>query len=74
MELNYLKWEHKIIFPHPHHETISWSRSNFIETKVKKSLKIKRNPWNKIIWSEKQKFFSPTPTMRQSHGLVVKKF
>ena len=36
MELNNLKWEHKILFPHPHHETISWSRGE----KVLKSMKL----------------------------------
>ena len=37
MELNNLKWEHKILFPHPHHETVSWSRGE----KVLKSMKSK---------------------------------
>ena len=45
--ISWWKWgEKKILFPHPHHETISWSRGYFIKPQVKKSLKIpiKTNP------------------------------
>ena len=70
-------WGKRIYFPcpHPHqdHETISWSGGDFMKTQVNKifenSNKNKSLKLNDLKWEDK--ILSPTPTTRQSPGLVV---